>query len=1686
MKRRLDLICCFVFVLVAFLMVIEKTQGQSGHNGWILRRPGPKGQRGTVENANTLYVDAGPNQSVTTTNFTLTGVATNLANPSEPLNVTWSIVSPNEAVSFFPVNALTTSVIVTNTADTTYQFKLLVNNDRYFAFDTVFVFKAATLVTNQPPSITPVPDQIVLENTATNVHWIWSDDTTAVAAATYVISSSNTNLVPNVNLVLDGTKTNLSITPLTHSNGVSIISITPIDSSLLPGLTRQFAFNVLATNDPPTISNPGPQSTLQNTPKVVNFTVGDIETPPGNLVPSASSSDLTKVLNSGLVLGGSGANRTLTFTPINNAFGVLNITIRASDGQIVTPATFALTITHVNQPPTLAAIPDTTTLQDTPVTFSIDAQDIDSTLTLASFSCTASSNPTLIGTGNVTFGGSLGAWTLTASPLAGQTGDGTITVQVSDGSLTASRSFVLHVVSSVFTLPTDRAVDWSLAGIPGGIPVVSSQFCNIKQSIPGSALVAHGDGSTDDSAAIAAALALCPSNKFIFAPAGTYINNAATTVMRNGVVLRGEGMSRTRFITKPIYMGPINYGVKMVDMYGTVLAKGASNVLTKTTALTGSDSPGLIPAVGMFLAIGVTNDNVLVDPVGTGGDWSDVPPGFHKKNLAQMAVITAVSSQTNITFWPPSVWNYSNSLGVVVRFYSTLTARVGIEDITLESPLPHTQQSMVLCNAAAYCWLKNVKVNWAYEDAVYIKEAFRCNFEGCWPQYTLHGTSSGGYGFRFESEPSWNLVQDNIIEGFRDPIIFSGGSANVAAYNYAPWATNSDLFTQHALSFHACSPVFNLFEGNETWSGGADDTHGSSIYNTYFRNYLTGTNYQGSTPGGGGSTGYNWVMRLDRKALFFSALGNVFGVPGQAGVYESSSAIGGGTRSLNTRYIWTLGYVDDGSGSTAPSGGFNYDTNVRLTLLRKQNWDYINNGIDDPVNIQNSLYLAAKPSWFGSLAWPPIGPDITGKTNSTPAKVRYLARVSPSFTVTDKTGAVNAVISWPLTVTAQDEFWDVTFLSSNAGLITTGNIVVTGVGATRTVTMTPNGGASGSSTITVTVTGQRLTTSHTFVYTVQAGNIPPTISSIPNQSIAKNTSSAALAFTISDADTPVGSLVVGKNSSNPSLILSSGIAIGGSGGSRTATLTPVSGQIGSATISLTVNDGTTTVGTSFVLTVTNTGFNTWYAKPPKKPDDPTLYSGSVYVSQGSGTASDPWDLFTACNSSLVQPGDHIELYGEGSAFSNNGVYSNVFQFHRSGSDDNNPVIYEAFNHQHVVLDGFDHHLCQGEHQGNDQPDGIVALMMGHYIWLKNIEIKATPITRLSTNQDGSIDLSFPPDIVYPGLYDAGESPSLDGVGCRVIESYLHDGQSGVSIFDNANNVEIYGCVIAYIGLDEFDRAHGPGLYGRSKDPIGNRILNSVSAAQFSQNWQIFGKAGGVVVKNLQFEGNVCFNGGELGAGKALPFYNTHGQFTTGLGMYTLSDTVFDSLIQSNIFYYPVASDSPSFNLGGSLDGGNGATRCTNRFNWMVSRIKFDKNPGPNVFSSNWVYYSNLQNFTTSDFPNNFYFTSRPSQSHLIHRKVDKYSPKRGHVYFMRWGNEAQVQVDPSQLGYLVGDPIKIYSLTDVRRGHSLFSGTWIGGVIPITISSITVAPIIGANAGRQPSNPSIDLVCLVVSPTEPF
>ncbi|PYI89135.1 MAG: hypothetical protein DME26_01905, partial [Verrucomicrobia bacterium] len=170
----------------------------------------------------------------------------------------------------------------------------------------------------------------------------------------------------------------------------------------------------------------------------LSFTIGDLDTPVGSLTLSAGSSNPTLVPTNNIVFGGSGTNRTVTVTPANNQTGSATITVSVSDGSNSASDTFVLTVNAVNTPPTITGIADQIINEDTATAamgFAVgDAETTPGSLTLSK----GSSNPTLVPTNNIVFGGSGANRTVTVTPAANQNGSATITMSVSDGQYSVS------------------------------------------------------------------------------------------------------------------------------------------------------------------------------------------------------------------------------------------------------------------------------------------------------------------------------------------------------------------------------------------------------------------------------------------------------------------------------------------------------------------------------------------------------------------------------------------------------------------------------------------------------------------------------------------------------------------------------------------------------------------------------------------------------------------------------------------------------------------------------------------------------------------------------------------------------------------------------------------------------------------------------------------------------------------------------------------------------------------------------------------------------------------------------------------------------------------------------------------------------------------------------------------------
>ena len=229
------------------------------------------------------------------------------------------------------------------------------------------------------------------------------------------------------------------------------------------------------------------------------------------------------------------------------------------------------------------------------------------------------------------------------------------------------------------------------------------------------------------------------------------------------------------------------------------------------------------------------------------------------------------------------------------------------------------------------------------------------------------------------------------------------------------------------------------------------------------------------------------------------------------------------------------------------------------------------------VTAYNTAALESNPSQTLNYIVPAqnMPPTISSIPNQTIFEDAPTAMVG--FTVNDPDTALSSLV--------------LSALSSNTNLIANASFAFGGSGANRTLSYSPRADQSGSAVITVKVSDAQNSASTSFNVTVAAVNDVPTISNVADQSIPMNGSSGPLAVSISDKETAAGSLALTAQSSNTALVPQSGLVPGGSGGSRTITVTPVSNQAGQATITLTVSDGASTASDTFVVTVSETALN---------------------------------------------------------------------------------------------------------------------------------------------------------------------------------------------------------------------------------------------------------------------------------------------------------------------------------------------------------------------------------------------------------------------------------------------------------------------------------------------------------------
>jgi hypothetical protein len=533
-------------------------------------------------------------------------------------------------------------------------------------------------------------------------------------------------------------------------------------------------------------------------------------------------------------------------------------------------------------------------------------------------------------------------------------------------------------------IPAARRITWD-PGVRGDIPVRATICANVRNA-PYSAA---GNGSTDDTTALQNAINACAAGQVVLVPAGTYLVSAPIRV-KSGITLRGEGIGRTTI------KGSSGYGSRWLigyedPAYDWSMSNSPSRTLTAgtnkgSTQITTSAAHGW--QVGDYILVDQLKDPTGDPPVtNDGGSGSCTWCGREDGNrpIGQWVRVTAVPSTTTATIDPALYWNYKTSLQTQGTKATGLTQNSGIEDLTVDNSASGARDA-VFVHFAVNSWLLRVEVKGSYRRAVDMQGGMwntirESVFHDGIPATPTVGTQYGpdrAYGIFVGPNPSACLIENNIFYSLSLMISLEGApSGNVIAYNYFTDSFYKDSeWGRLTIGMHGAHAMMNLIEGNHARDKfDADNYWGTSSHQTFFRNRMY--NVTGKLYG-------SWGFDLYKGVRYYNIVGNVLGTD-----YETIYEIVGDFTYTGSKSIYRLGFVDAGDSDAAGN-----DPQVKSTLLRHGNWDSVTKGVvwDPSISdhtIPDSLYLSGKPTWFGSLAFPPIGPDRTPMTGQIPAEVRY-------------------------------------------------------------------------------------------------------------------------------------------------------------------------------------------------------------------------------------------------------------------------------------------------------------------------------------------------------------------------------------------------------------------------------------------------------------------------------------------------------------------------------------------------------------------------------------------------------------------------------------------------------------------------------------------------------------------------
>ncbi len=551
----------------------------------------------------------------------------------------------------------------------------------------------------------------------------------------------------------------------------------------------------------------------------------------------------------------------------------------------------------------------------------------------------------------------------------------------------------IHAQSWTGIIDSTRAIDWSNAGVLGGIPDRRTICTTLNP------------GATTSQ--INTAIQNCPGGQVVNLNAGSYSLTSGIRLKSN-VTLRGAGADQTILnftgFTTGIGGGgayaigiegnynaawygrvPAPFGANPSNIKAWIGTNGVTGAYTKgATVLNLADVPTGSPnlSVGDMLFLYQTDDNATTSTLfvcqNTSAGCSR--EGSRGEGQQQAVLVTNISG-TQVTITPGIYMdNWTASKNPQVYWWGGDIRGAGVEDLSIQAGSNSHYMNISIFEASD-CWIKGVaSTETGARDHVLIFLSRNITVKDSYFYGSCVGGCNGsatGYGVETWAV-SAALVQNNILHNVQAPFVFSSATnGSVISYNY-------EVGGATGLAAHEEGFLMNLFEGNNSDRVRFDTYHGTQNISTLFRNRLRGA--------GGNAAVDIWAYNR-----YMNAIGNVLGTIGATTRYQCATPDSASVcnQYVSPNSVFRLGYA--GGGVTSPEAGVPADANVVSTMMRWGNYDVVNGSTrfvgtevpstigayrnSVPVNqvLPASFYLSTRPSWWpAAKPWPAIGPDVTG------------------------------------------------------------------------------------------------------------------------------------------------------------------------------------------------------------------------------------------------------------------------------------------------------------------------------------------------------------------------------------------------------------------------------------------------------------------------------------------------------------------------------------------------------------------------------------------------------------------------------------------------------------------------------------------------------------------------------------